>query len=572
MGISIILFLHIKTATALTVQQNELAGEVEYTICNEYMIMGGLGRASCVQPAISVDDNYIVDCGATDDSIKNMWNMSIVDLEILNGELYATIGLNYQDGTQVCKTADGLDWEPASEPSYGLFQGYDLLGVPIDPVNCLLSGTLGISVSSSSTNFAKSDVTGSMTLYTGGTGTSGCNGRGARVVRFDNPGWTYLVDNFVDSNPDGTNDNVGTNENGFGVSDVFFTSNFQAWSWAQYDSMLFTSIVRLQEGSRIMYTGTGAQADGSWTYSVGGDPTIPGGGSASIEDGFGDENTMGSILYTYKGSPSIDSVLFLGNFGNHGMGAAIWLGSGDGDALSWTQVTGDGFGDADIIQFDTFTEFNNTLYVSGSSVLASTIPGDAGTHLAGAKVYRMVSTGARVCGNGSIEDGEDCEVDTDCGPDQECQGCACVDVGYCGDGTVQPELGENCESDGDCGVDETCDSCRCTPTLVELASFAAAPLNAAVRITRSTVAEIDNAGFNLYRAESPEGPYIRINAYLIAAEGLAVQGASYTYVDTGLQNRKTYYYKLEDIDADGVATSHAPEVAKPRLIYGLLKK
>ena len=35
-----------------------------------------------------------------------------------------------------------------------------------------------------------------------------------------------------------------------------------------------------------------------------------------------------------------------------------------------------------------------------------------------------------------------------------------------------------------------------------------------------------------------------------------------------LQNRKTYYYKLEDIDINGTATMHGPVSATPRLIYG----
>ena len=48
--------------------------------------------------------------------------------------------------------------------------------------------------------------------------------------------------------------------------------------------------------------------------------------------------------------------------------------------------------------------------------------------------------------------------------------------------------------------------------------------------------------------ESEDGEYSKINESLIPAEGSSTQGASYEYIDTRVQNRKTYYYKLEDID------------------------
>jgi hypothetical protein len=36
-----------------------------------------------------------------------------------------------------------------------------------------------------------------------------------------------------------------------------------------------------------------------------------------------------------------------------------------------------------------------------------------------------------------------------------------------------------------------------------------------------------------------------------------------------VQNRKTYYYKLEDIDTDGISSFHGTVKATPRLIYGV---
>lgn len=102
--------------------------------------------------------------------------------------------------------------------------------------------------------------------------------------------------------------------------------------------------------------------------------------------------------------------------------------------------------------------------------------------------------------------------------------------------------------------------------LISLAQFKATPMSRSIRIAWSTESEIDNTGFNLYRSESEDGEYVQINDVLISAEGTPTQGAAYEFVDEGLQNRKTYYYKLEDIDQNGQSTMHGPVNATPRLI------
>jgi hypothetical protein len=108
-------------------------------------------------------------------------------------------------------------------------------------------------------------------------------------------------------------------------------------------------------------------------------------------------------------------------------------------------------------------------------------------------------------------------------------------------------------------------------TDINLSSFTALPRAGKVILQWNTEAEIDNAGFNLYRSESDNGEYIKINTLLISAQGSTTQGASYEFVDNNVQNRKTYYYKLEDIDLSGKNTIHGPVSATPRLIYGMKK-
>ena len=104
-------------------------------------------------------------------------------------------------------------------------------------------------------------------------------------------------------------------------------------------------------------------------------------------------------------------------------------------------------------------------------------------------------------------------------------------------------------------------------TMINLSSFIAIPTAGKVILNWSTESEIDNAGFNIYRSTSEDGEYTKINTSLIPVQGSSTQGASYEFVDTNVQNRKTYYYKLEDIDINGVSTMHGPISATPRLLF-----
>jgi hypothetical protein len=108
-------------------------------------------------------------------------------------------------------------------------------------------------------------------------------------------------------------------------------------------------------------------------------------------------------------------------------------------------------------------------------------------------------------------------------------------------------------------------------TLIELSSFTATPKAGEVILQWNTESETNNAGFSLYRSESENGEYIKINTSIIPAKGLPTQGASYEFTDTAVQNRRTYYYKLEDIDFNGISTMHGPVSATPRWIYNLWK-
>lgn len=79
-----------------------------------------------------------------------------------------------------------------------------------------------------------------------------------------------------------------------------------------------------------------------------------------------------------------------------------------------------------------------------------------------------------------------------------------------------------------------------------------------VVINWQTATEIDTVGFNLYRAEDPQGPFIQINETLIPASDEPLKGGSYQFVDASVMPNRIYYYQLEDLDTQGKSTRHEP--------------
>ncbi len=97
------------------------------------------------------------------------------------------------------------------------------------------------------------------------------------------------------------------------------------------------------------------------------------------------------------------------------------------------------------------------------------------------------------------------------------------------------------------------------PLAVTLASFEAQQVIDHVRISWETVSETGNAGFNLYRSETPDSPGQMLNAALIPSQNPgSTSGAAYTWQDFAVQPDHRYYYWLEDVSLAGAATMHGP--------------
>ena len=87
---------------------------------------------------------------------------------------------------------------------------------------------------------------------------------------------------------------------------------------------------------------------------------------------------------------------------------------------------------------------------------------------------------------------------------------------------------------------------------VTLSSFRA-QLNKNGKIILSwiTESEIDNAGFNILRSQSKQGPFVRGNSKLIQGAGTTGKRSSYTWTDTTAKPDVAYYYRIEDVSFSG---------------------
>ena len=96
---------------------------------------------------------------------------------------------------------------------------------------------------------------------------------------------------------------------------------------------------------------------------------------------------------------------------------------------------------------------------------------------------------------------------------------------------------------------------------VVLSSFTATASGNEVILHWRTESEINNLGFNVYRSNTKEGAYTRVNTSRIPGAGTDATPHDYKFTDEQVVFGKTYYYYIEDIDFTGkTKKSHIIEV------------
>ena len=79
--------------------------------------------------------------------------------------------------------------------------------------------------------------------------------------------------------------------------------------------------------------------------------------------------------------------------------------------------------------------------------------------------------------------------------------------------------------------------------------FAAVYSPGQIAVAWETAEEIDTNGFYLRRSFQSTAGFVRISAF-IPAEGDALTGAHYAFVDSGIVEGELYFYQLEIVAAD----------------------
>ena len=83
------------------------------------------------------------------------------------------------------------------------------------------------------------------------------------------------------------------------------------------------------------------------------------------------------------------------------------------------------------------------------------------------------------------------------------------------------------------------------------------------RIKWVTARETNNMGFNIYRGEHEDGPFMKINEKPILGAGTSSESRTYSYIDNTIDPTRTYYYFVENITFAGHQKRFTPILRAP---------
>jgi hypothetical protein len=85
----------------------------------------------------------------------------------------------------------------------------------------------------------------------------------------------------------------------------------------------------------------------------------------------------------------------------------------------------------------------------------------------------------------------------------------------------------------------------------------------------STASEVDNFGYDVYRATSADGPFERLTRDPVPGAGTTDLPQRYSFVDDAIDPHQAYYYYVESISLSGERERFTPVIrAKPKLPPG----
>jgi len=100
------------------------------------------------------------------------------------------------------------------------------------------------------------------------------------------------------------------------------------------------------------------------------------------------------------------------------------------------------------------------------------------------------------------------------------------------------------------------------PLPVQLSLFTATLTNKGVKLFWTTESEVNNLGFEVWRAYEENGQYEPVSSYMnnpeLIGHGSTTIRHEYSYVDDFIVNGHSYWYKLFDVDYNGNRTEHGP--------------
>lgn len=79
----------------------------------------------------------------------------------------------------------------------------------------------------------------------------------------------------------------------------------------------------------------------------------------------------------------------------------------------------------------------------------------------------------------------------------------------------------------------------------------------------TTASEVDNFGFDIYRALDEDGPFERITIEPLPGAGTIDEPQNYVFVDSEIDPGKDYFYYIESISLGGIRETFSPVIRAP---------